>query len=161
MTSDQITREQLLRLLNGASRMSFDEAVAEFPLKFINTKAPHVSYTSWHIIEHLRLTQDDILNYIKNPHYVEPKWPEDYWPAQDAKASKLIWEKSIAGFKAGLQTFCDFVNDKRSDLFAIIPHAEVSLFQELLLLADHNAYHIGEFAVLRQVMQTWPKKRKE
>ena len=74
--------------------MGFDNAIAEFPVEQINNKAPNVSYTPWHILEHLRITQWDILEFIRNPEHISPQWPEGYWPARDKQADKAQWEKS-------------------------------------------------------------------
>jgi hypothetical protein len=137
--------------------MSFDDAIAQFPREYLNAKAPHVTYTPWHILEHLRITQWDILEFIRNPAYVSPEWPKGYWPAPDAEADVAMWEKTVTAFRADLQALRDLVNDPRVDLYEPLPHGSgQTILREILLVADHNAYHIGEFAVLRQVMQTWP-----
>lgn len=157
MQPDIQLREQLLALLRGGNaHMNFDEAVADFPAEYRNTKPPYVSYTPWHILEHLRIAQCDILEFIRNPQHVSPPWPIGYWPDPEAKADGQTWEETLARFRADMQAIEDIVRDPATDLYAVIPHGDgQTILREILLVADHNAYHIGEFAVLRQVMQTW------
>ncbi len=160
MSADAVMREQLLALLRGGNaHIGFDQAVAEFPMAHINTKPPNVPYTPWHLIEHIRIAQWDILEFIRNPHHVSPNWPEGYWPPSDEEADAARWETSIRDFRADLEAVQYLVSDPGTDLLATIPHAEgYTIFREILLVADHNAYHLGEFAILRQVMDTWPAK---
>lgn len=158
MDPDKVVREQLLYLLRGGNaHVSFDQAVAEFPLEHINSRAPHVSYTPWHLLEHVRIAQWDILEFIRDPDHVSPQWPEGYWPPGDEQADEVKWEKTIGAFRADHGALQDLVEDPTTDLFAPLPHAkDYTVLREILLVADHNAYHIGEFAILRQVMGTWP-----
>jgi hypothetical protein len=162
MNADTVLREQLLALLRGGNaHMNLDQAVADFPMDHINTRPPNVSYTPWHLVEHLRRTQLDILEFIRDPDYVSPEWPKGYWPDQDETTDRAGWEKSILEFRADLESIMELVKDPHTDFFSPIPHAPgYTIFREVLLVADHNAYHIGEFAILRQVMNTWPASRK-
>jgi hypothetical protein len=161
MNSDQGLREQLLQLLRGGqAHMTFDEAVADFPPEAINRRAPNVPYTPWHLLEHLRITQRDILDFIRDPDYREPSWPDEYWPPRDRMADSTGWAETIRAFREDLQALQAIATDPAIDLFATVPHGQgQTILRELLLVADHNAYHIGEFAILRQVMQTWPAER--
>lgn len=151
-------REQLLALLRGGNaHMSFTDAVANFPLEHINTRPPNVPYTPWHILEHMRITQWDILEFVRNPRHVSPNWPEGYWSEPHEQADQATWERTLEDFIADLLAVQDLVTDPDTSLLAEIPHAPgYTLLREVLLVADHNAYHIGEFASLRQVMRTWP-----
>jgi hypothetical protein len=157
MEADTILREQIRKLLQGGNaHMTFDDAVAHFPREHMNTKPPNIPYTPWHLLEHLRITQWDILEFIRNPRHISPTWPEGYWPAQDAQADDAAWKRTIASFRADLSALQQMTTDPTVDLYAPIPHGSgQTILRELLLAADHNAYHIGEFAILRQVMQTW------
>jgi DinB superfamily len=157
MDSDTVVREQLRELLEGGdAHMTFDEAVANFPRDHMNTKAPNVPYTPWHLLEHIRLAQWDIIEFIRNPHYVSPPWPEGFWPAENVQADDVAWEKTIASYRAGLQSLLEMVADPTVNLYAPIPHGDgQSILREILVVSDHNAYHIGEFATLRQVMGIW------
>jgi hypothetical protein len=158
MESEEIFRKQLLDLLRGGNaHMPFAAAVADFPPESINTLPPNVPYSPWHLLEHLRLSQWDILDFIRNPKYVWRKWPDDYWPAKTARASQAQWNETIAGFQADLKSLDDLVANPATRLTEDIPHAPgYTILREILLVCDHNAYHIGEFAILRQVMGTWP-----
>lgn len=163
MNRDSVIREQLLVLLRGGnSHMGFDRAVADFPMDAINDEPPNLPYTPWHILEHLRIAQWDILEFIRNSGHVSPDWPAGYWPPRDAQADAAQWQKTIADFRADLQALVELVGNPDTDLMAPIPHAPgYTIFREILVVADHNAYHIGEFAVLRQLMGTWPDNREE
>jgi len=159
MNKDEIVREQLLSLLQGGNaHMSFDQAVADFPLDEVNTHPPNVPYTPWRLLEHMRIAQWDILEFIRNPNHVSPEWPEGYWPAPDEQADESQWKETINRFQADLQALQEIVKDPDTDLYAPLPHGEkYNILREILIVADHNAYHIGEFALLRQVMDTWPE----
>ena len=160
MNTDEL-RHQLCELLDGVgAHMPFSEAVADFPDDAINTNPPNVPYTPWHLVEHVRITQWDILEYVRNPEYVEPEWPRDYWPATDAVATPQQFRDSVAAFEADRLALRALVTDPEVDLLAPIAHTPGhSLAREVRLAADHTAYHTGEFAILRKVMRTWPSER--
>jgi hypothetical protein len=151
-------RSELVRLVEGRdARMSFEEAVRDFPEEAINQRPPNVGYTPWHLLEHVRLTQWDILDYVTNPEYVEREWPRDYWPDPSATATRADWDATIAAFQADMAALRDLVADEDRDLFAVIPGTPGhTLMREARIVADHNAYHIGEFAIVRQITGTWP-----
>ena len=157
METDQL-RLQLAELLDGVgAHMSCEEAVADFPDDAINARAANVDYTPWHLVEHLRLTQADILDYITNPDYVEPALPDEYWPDRSATATRPQFDATIGAFMADKAALRALVMDPARDLFAVIPGTPGhTLLREVRIDADHNAYHVGEFAILRQVMGTWP-----
>ncbi|HEY8597631.1 MAG TPA: DinB family protein [Thermomicrobiales bacterium] len=156
--NERATRDQVLALLRGGmAHMTFDEAVADFPAERMNDRPPHVAYSPWHLLEHLRLAQRDILDFIRDPDYQERRWPDDYWPAQDATADAQGWDATLAAFRDDFAAICAIADDPQADLHARIPWGDgQTILRELLLVADHNAYHIGEFAILRQMMGTWP-----
>lgn len=161
MADDHAVREQVVALLRGGqAHMTFDEAVANYPMEQINQIIPRGSYSPWHLLEHLRLTQWDILEFMTNSEYREPKWPEEYWPQREATATAEQWQETIATFRADLTRLEQLALDPAVDLDARIPWGSGQIMlREFLLVADHNAYHIGEFAILRQVMGTWPADR--
>jgi len=163
MATIDILREQLVELVDGqGAHMPFDEAVAGFPDDAINQRPPNVPYTPWHLLEHVRIAQHDILDYIVNRAYLAPSWPEEYWPAPDAAATPGDWARTVAAFRADQRALRELVADPATDLLATIPGAPGhTLLREVRLVGDHNAYHIGEFAILRQVMGTWPPGREE
>ena len=155
------TRAQVLALLDGGNAYApFDQTVADFPVGAMNTPPPNVPYTPWHLLEHLRRTQRDILDFMRDPAYRELAWPQDYWPARDATATEADWQQTLDGFRADLAAIRGIVADPQTDLDSLILNAgddpKYTVMRQALLVADHNAYHLGEFAILRQVMGTWP-----
>jgi hypothetical protein len=158
LMQDQAYREQLVRLLEGDdAHMRFEEAVADFPGHSINAFPPGVSYTPWHLVEHLRITQRDILDYMIDPDYEEMTWPADYWPRDDATATPHQFADSVQAFLADREALRALVTDPTTDLDAPLPNTPGhSVAREIRIAGDHCAYHVGEFAILRQVMGTWP-----
>ncbi len=158
MPDDQVLRRQLLQLLTGRNaHYTFDDAVADFPLGAINQRPPNVPYTPWHLVEHLRIAQWDILEFMRDPDHVSPEWPKGYWPDPQDTTNPAGWQQSLDRFRADLAAVVVMVEDETLDITAELPHAPgYTYLREFLLVADHNAYHVGEFAILRQVMGTWP-----
>lgn len=157
MAANNVVRDQLLFLLRGGNaHMGLDQAIGEFPLELINTRPTNIPYTPWRLLEHMRIAQWDILEFIRNPQYVSPPWPEGYWPLEDEIADQTQWEKTIRDFQADRQALEAIVADPAVDPLAPLPHAQdYTLLREILTLADHNAYHMGEFGLLRQVLNAW------
>lgn len=156
--SDAHIRQQLVNLLTlPQAHMTFEDAIKNFPLDHINSRPDGVEYTFWHLLEHLRICQFDILDYSRNPNYQELHFPNDLWPARDAKTDAAGWQHTIDQFRADLVTLVALVNDPNTDLTAPIPHGYDghTIFREILVVADHNAYHIGEFGILRGIMKLW------
>jgi hypothetical protein len=160
MIENQVIRKELLALLKGGNaHMSFDEAVADFPLKEINREVPNGNYTIWHLLEHMRITQWDILMFVVDPKHLSPEFPGGYWPKADAKATASQWEKTIERIKADTEAVKKLVNDPHTDFFGAIPHAKgYTLFREVLLVADHNTFHLSELITLRRVFNLNPVK---
>ncbi len=158
---DPALRDEALALLRGVGgHMPFDEAVADFPDSAMNLRPPNVAYSPWHLLEHLRRTQRDILDYIRDRAYVAPDWPEDYWPRPDETADRARWEATVAAFREDVAALEAILLDPATDLLAPMPGTPGhTVLREVRLVGDHNAYHIGEFAILRQVMGTWPPDR--
>jgi hypothetical protein len=161
MGTDEVVRKELSALLEGGNaHMSFEDVVADFPVEHINSKAPYTPYSFWHFVEHIRIAQWDILEFIRNPRHVSPNYPEGYRPGPEQKTDTKGWQKSIEGVRADLEALKDMAQDPKIDLFAPLPHApRYTVFREIVLAADHNAYHIGEIAIMRQVMDIWPPGR--
>ncbi|HML24590.1 MAG TPA: DinB family protein [Aggregatilinea sp.] len=158
MPDDTVLRQQVLALLRGGNaHMTIDDAVADFPLDRINERPPNVSYSPWDLLEHIRITQWDILEFTRDPNHVSPSWPDGHWPAPGEQADPLKWQATINAIHADLRSFEDIVQNPAIDLTADIPHAPgYTVLREALVIADHNSYHIGEFGILRQIMGTWP-----
>jgi hypothetical protein len=151
-------REHLLYLLRGGgAHLDFDKAVAGLPAGLRGAKPPGQPHTPWRLLEHMRLAQWDILEFSRNPAHVSPPFPDGYWPEGDAPPDEDAWDRSVAAFRADLKAMQDLVTDPRADLFAPLPHGEGhTLLREALLVADHNAYHLGQLVLLRRLLGAWP-----
>jgi uncharacterized damage-inducible protein DinB len=155
--SDQILRDHLVKLLRGGSaHLGFDEAIEGLPADLRGRKHQELPHTAWQLLEHLRLAQWDILDFSRNPDYVAPKWPDDYWPETAAPPDDDAWDRSIEQFRRDLKAMQDLVADPQADLYAKIPWGEgQTILREALLIADHNAYHVGQIVSLRQALGAW------
>lgn len=158
MTDETVLRAQVAKLLAGGNaHMTFKQAIAGFPTSAYNQRPPNVPYTPYHLLEHLRITQWDILQFVLDPDHVSPEWPSGYWPQADVEADEEAWQASMDGFLGDWESLQKLAGDPTVDLTTPLSHApDYTVLRELLLAADHNAYHIGEFGILRQVMATWP-----
>src|SRR5438105_4287471 len=155
MTESNALRKQLIELLKGhGAHADFDATVAGFPVERAGEKAAGAPHTAWQLLEHMRIAQWDILEFTRNPKHVSPQWPEGYWPQKGTPPEKAAWSKSLRAFRADLKAMQDLVADPASDLFARIPHGEgQTLLREALLVADHNSYHLGQFVLLRRMLE--------
>src|SRR5687768_523044 len=135
MRMDGVLREQLVRLLRGGmAHMTFDEAVADFPMGRINERFPNSATTPWHLLEHLRFAQRDIIDFMQNPRYQAPQWPRDYWPADDEVATEAQWEETITAFRKELGALQETVMDPSTDLDSRIPWGDgQTILREVLL----------------------------
>jgi hypothetical protein len=149
-------RKQLVWLLReGHAHAGFDSAIRGLPAKARGAKVKGAPYTAWELLEHMRLAQWDILEFSRDPKHVSPDFPSGYWPRTRAPA-KGAWEKSVRQFRADLKAMERLVANPQSDLFARIPHGDgQTLLREALLLADHNAYHLGQLVMLRRLLGEW------
>jgi DinB superfamily len=159
MTPDQTAalREHLVYLLQGGgAHLDFDAAIADLP-PGLRCKGPGVPHTPWRLLEHLRIAQWDILEFCRNPRHVSPTFPEGYWPKGDAPPDDAAWDRSVAAFRADLRAMQDLVADPKTDLFAPLVHGKgQTVLREALLVADHNAYHLGQLVVVRRALGAWP-----
>lgn len=154
---DRALREHLINLLRGGgAHAGFDKAVSRMPANLRGTKPAGVPYSAWELLEHMRLAQWDILEFSRNPKHVSPEWPDGYWPKSAAPPDESAWENSVKQFRADLHAMEKLVEDPGTDLYARIPHGEgQTILREALLVADHNAYHIGELVFLRRLLGAW------
>ena len=157
MNEDQSIREHLLYLLrDGGAHLSFEKAIAKLPPRLRAKRPRGVPHSPWRLLEHLRIAQWDILEFCRNPKHVSPDFPGGYWPAGDGPPSAAAWNKSVAAFRADLRAMQDLVADPATDLFARIPHGQgQTILREALLVADHNAYHLGQLVVVRRLLGAW------
>jgi len=154
MDKDDVIKKQLLFILRGGNaHVPVKRAVNNFPIELINEKLPNIGYTPWHLVEHLRICQEDIIQFIKDPEYKSPEWPAGYWPKQDEVADEEKWKKSVDEFFTGLDEMEKFVKNKNVDLYAPLPHADqYTIFREVLVLAGHNAYHVGQLMLFKKML---------
>ncbi|MEX2262049.1 MAG: DinB family protein [Bryobacteraceae bacterium] len=151
-------RQQLVNTLRGrGAHVEFDSVVADFPPELRGVKPAGLPYSAWQLLAHMRMAQHDILDFCVNPDYAEMKWPDDYWPRDEAPPNEKAWEKCVRDFRKDLSAMEALVTDHKRDLLAPIPHGEgQTLLREALLVADHNAYHLGQLVLLRRLLNVWP-----
>lgn len=154
---DQVLRQHLLDLLKGGNaHVKFDEVVKDFPERLRGKKPEGQPHTAWRLLEHMRIAQWDILEFSRSSKHVSPKWPDSYWPVGDAPPSAAAWEKSVKQFRADLKAMEDLVGDSKTDLYAPIAWGDgQTVLREALLIADHNAYHLGELLMIRRLLGAW------
>jgi len=151
---DSILRRQLLELLDGGSaHITFEDVVADFPADRINSRISGVPYSPWELLEHMRRAQFDLLDFIRNPKYAAPAWPDDYWPPKNREATETQWRRAVENFESDLDELKAMVKDPKQDLTAQLSHGpKYNLLREILLAADHSAYHLGELVVLKRAL---------
>ena len=157
MADSNALRKHLVYLLNGGgAHVDFDSVVDAWPVKLRGNRPKGLPHTAWQLLEHMRIAQWDILEFSRNPKHVSPEWPRGYWPATDAPPKPAEWNRSVSAFQADLKAMMSLVKSPRRDLFARIPHGEgQTILREALLVADHNAYHLGELVYLRRALGAW------
>ena len=149
---DKSLRDHLLYLLrDGGAHVTFDAAMGDWPVQLAGVKVANFPHTAWMLLEHMRLAQWDILEFSRNSKHVSSAWPEGYWPASEAPPNEKAWTASMAAFKKDLRAIERLVADRRVDLYARIPWGDgQTILREALLVADHNAYHLGQLVMLRK-----------
>jgi uncharacterized damage-inducible protein DinB len=147
-------RKHLAEMLRmKGAHLNLDEALSGLPPEKRGAKPPGAPHTAWQLLEHMRIAQEDILDFSRNPKYKEKKWPDDYWPATDAPPSEAAWDQSVKQFQKDLAEMQELVADTKHDLLTKIPHGSgQTLLREALLVADHNSYHLGQIVFLRKTL---------
>lgn len=150
-------REHVLWLLRGGhAHIGFDDVVADLPFAWQGRSAEGSNHTPWRLLEHLRIAQWDILEFSRDPDHVSPAFPEGYWPDGDGPPNEAAWAQSVAAFQRDAEALQAMVADPGVDLLAPFPWGEgQTLLREALLVADHNAYHLGQLVALRQAIGAW------
>src|ERR1700716_3391629 len=153
--NEQLLRDHLLSLLRGGNaHISFDDFIAGFPAESCGQRIEGLPYTVWQVLEHMRIAQWDILEFCRNAKHVSPKWPEGYWPKADDLGNQELWKETVEKFSHGLNQMADLLADPATDLFAKIPHASgQTILREALLVADHNAYHLGVLVAADRILK--------
>jgi len=157
MDRDQRLRDHLAKLLEWEDgHVSFEASVEGLDPRLRGAMPDGLPHSPWQMLEHLRRTQHDILEFCRGARYVQPKWPDDYWPRTAAPASDAEWEASVAGFLRDREALRDLARDPAIDLFGLVPNGDGQTYlRELLLVADHNSYHVGQMILIRRALGTW------
>jgi hypothetical protein len=160
MTAENALREQLVRFVDfGEAHVTSDAAFAELDPSLQGKRAPGLPHSPWELLEHIRITQHDILDFCVNPKYEEMHWPKDYWPNGAAPPAADSWPKSVAAFREDREALRQLATDSRIDLYAKIPHGDGQTYlRELILAQDHLSYHTGQLVLVRQALGAWPVK---
>ena len=158
---EKVLRQLLEKVLGwGDAHVDFDTAVAGVPPALRGVQPLGAPHSAWQLVEHLRLTQFDILDFCVNPSYEERAWPADYWPKSPAPPTAGAWNKSIAGYRRDRDELGRLALERKLDLTARIPHGSGQTYlRELMLVADHTAYHVGQIVLVRQLLGIWNPKR--
>ena len=147
---------ELTALLDGGNaHVTFAQALADLPAALRNQPVPGVPYTIWHLVEHLRIAQEDIVEFCVNPQHVSPEWPAGYWPAANATVDEAGWQAALHAIAHDQQRFIDLLNDPATDFFAPLAHGDgQNILREALLIGDHASYHIGQLVLLRRLLMS-------
>jgi uncharacterized damage-inducible protein DinB len=157
MKNDDSLRKELLNYLEKPhTHGTFANIVKDFPEKLINEKPAGLPYSFWQMLEHICISQFDMVNFIRNPNYKEMEWPKDYWPDDKEKATIKMWKECSKKYEEDIEALKKIIEDPKTDLFAPIPHGKgQTIFKEALQIIDHASYHLGEFLVMRRLAGAW------
>jgi hypothetical protein len=148
-------RKHLADLLRmKGAHADLDQVLSGFPPALRGVKPEGAPHSAWQLLEHMRIAQEDILDFSRNPKYKDKTFPDDYWPAEEAPPSEAAWEKSIKRFEKDLAEMQELIADTKHDLLAKLPHGTgQTLLREAMLIADHNSYHLGQLMFLRKLLE--------
>ena len=152
--SEQALRAHVLYVLKGeGAHISFEDFIKDFPAARCGERVNGFPYTAWQVLEHMRIAQWDILEFSRNASHVSPVWPKGYWPRPAELGNETLWKESIENFRADLKQMEELIARPDIDLFAKIPHGNgQTILREALLVADHNAYHLGVLVALNRML---------
>jgi hypothetical protein len=153
-SSTEQLRQQLVDAIRGhQAHIDFDSAIKDFPPAIQGTKPPDAPHTAWQLLEHMRIAQNDILEFSRNPQHKSPQWPDEYWPETEAPPDKEAWSKSVASFQHDTEAMTKLVQNPQIDLFRPFAHGKgQTLLREALLVASHNSYHLGQLMFLKKTL---------
>jgi hypothetical protein len=154
---DAMLRQHLIDLLTGSNaHADFEAAIKGLPAELRGKRPKGADHSPWQLLEHLRIAQWDILEFSRDAKHKSPDWPSEYWPSSPTPPDDKAWDKSVRAFRKNLKAFCDLLSDPATDLYAKIPHGEnQTILREALLIADHNAYHVGQLILVRRLLGAW------
>jgi len=152
-----VIRELEEAMTRGNAHSSFEYAVKDIPQELLDKTPAGLPYSIWQLVEHIRITQWDILDFCRNPKYKKMTWPDDYWPREKGPAHKNDFKKSVDQIIADRKAFVGLLEKAgEEELYTPLPHGDgQNLFREALLIIDHNSYHIGEVIVIRRLLHNW------
>lgn len=154
---DSVRKHVLYLLRGGGAHLSFDDFISGFPADLCNRQIDGLPYTPWQVLEHMRIAQWDILEFSRDADHVSPAFPKGYWPNTDDLGTPELWQKTVAEFRRDLEQMATLVEDPATDLYAKIPHGDgQTILREALLIADHNAYHLGVLTVMGRIAKAVP-----
>jgi len=155
MQTNDPLRQHLANLLTKAeAHVDLAGSLKDFPRELRGKKPGGSPHTPWQLLEHIRIAQWDILEFSKDARHKSPKWPDDYWPKTEAPPDDKAWDRSVLQVLADLRALVTLISDPKRDLFAPIPHGDgQTLLREALLVADHNAYHLGQLVLVRRILE--------
>ena len=150
-------RKHVIDLLNAENaHAGFETAVKNIPPAARGKKPKGAGHSPWEVLEHLRIAQWDILEFTRDPKHVSPEFPAGYWPKSPEPPDGHAWDNSVAAFKKDHRAMVDLIADEKTDLLKPLAHGDGQTpLREALVLADHNAYHLGEMILLRRVLGAW------
>jgi len=154
---ERVLRQHLAHVLEWKeAHAGLDAAFEAFPHELRGVRPSGFRHSAWELLEHTRLAQRDILDFVRDPEYPEKRWPDDYWPTAPAPTSEDAWEHSLRGYREDRAALRSLVLDPDADLLSPIPHGDgQTLLREVLLAADHAAYHTGQVVLLRRALGIW------
>lgn len=157
MTLDTAVRDHLARLLSWEdAHVGYDRAVADIPAALRGTRPDGLPHSPWELVEHLRITQHDILDFCHNADYQELAWPDAYWPSSPVPPEPEAWDQSLRHYREDRRALQQLAADQAIDLAARISHGSGQTFlRELVLVADHTAYHVGQLVLVRRALGIW------
>ena len=157
IATDKSLQEHLFYLLNGdGAHVDFDTAVKDLPANLRGKKPRGATHSPWEVLEHLRICLWDVLEFLRNPMHVSPEFPAGYWPATQHPPDEKAWEGSVESFRTDLKALQDLVAGRSAELLKSLPHAEgQTILRKVMMIADHNAYHLGELVLLRRLLGAW------
>lgn len=157
MKNTGFLRKELLSYIEKAhTHGTFADIVKDFPEKLMNEKPAGLPYSFWQMLEHIRISQFDMIDFLKNPDYKELEWPKDYWPPESEKATAEMWNESVKQYAEDIEKLRKIIEDPETDFFAPIPHGTgQTILKEVLQIIDHASYHLGQLLVMRRLVGEW------
>ena len=158
MKHEKSLRDYLRRVLTWhEAHADWKAAVGNLPAKFRGKRPTGASHSPWELVEHMRLASWDILEFARDARHVSPGWPSGYWPKSPEPPNSAAWSKSVKELERNLAAMGKLVANPKTDLFATIPHGSgQTILRQVLLIADHNAYHLGQLVLVRRLLGCWP-----